>query len=126
MIRNLKKSLHLRKSLRRDIRSSAGLYFSLFEGAILIFFLAYASLSHISIILTESCLTYKPEADPCGDSKICRYMCPQILKFTEYLALFQLGFADSGYVSTTVNAVIAKWSGPEQALVGNKLSIGST
>lgn len=28
--------------------------------------------------------------------------------------------ADNGYVPTTVNAVIAKWSGPNQALVGTQ------
>jgi len=70
--------------------------------------------------LTEPCLSCKSEADPHGDSKIRRYTLPEILKFSEYLALFQLGFADNGYVSIIVITAIATWSGPNQALAGNE------
>lgn len=45
-------------------------------------------------------------------------MLPQILMFSEYLALFQLAFADNGYVSTIASVVIANQSGPNQALAG--------
>lgn len=65
------------------------------------------------IILTEPALSCKSEADLHGRSKTCRDILPQILKFSEYLALFQWDFGDNGMDLTKL-------------LWATKLSLGCT
>lgn len=110
-----KKSLQLQKAVRRDIRSSAGLYVHIFK-----FFLAHASLPHILIILTEPCLSCNSEVDPRGDSKICRYILPKFWSFQNIWLFSSWVCRQWLCLYRRVNAVIANQSGPNQALVGNK------
>lgn len=100
-----KKSLQLQKAVRRGIRSSAGLYVHILKGQFDIF-LVHESLPHIlfwlnlawAVSLKQVHVKIATHADtysPCSE-------------------VFRI------FSSFPVSAVIANWSGPNWALVGNK------
>lgn len=93
--RDVKKKLTTSKSCEETSEAQQGCMCTFWRGHFK-FFLAHASLPHILIILTEPALSCKSEADPQGHSKTGRDILPKILKFSEYLALFQWGFGDNG------------------------------